>query len=457
MDGLFEKFWVKYSRKNKDEPATSSQSMTKLNGECFMAIEPHSFKVTLFSVKAPPTSSTAAGSATSQHSPTGLPPAFYNRGTSGPKQTSAHGSSTPASVAPPSQHSPTPVFSHIEHRPSPPAPPITSQLPGAEPIKTESSALAVDSVEKKDIPPTGQAANAAAPVTQVTRPESGNNADPVIQMLAARAATDNELKSLMKIVAQGQASQEQLSVFQRHIDELNGIIQAQKRQGTNAPTTKAAQPTPSHPPPQPPPAIPTVSMVPPVPPHTTSYSVHPFGQHVKQEPFTNFYHQNPAPIAKSKASVPLKPVLSAIVFEFTEASGTRYLLPRNSILEYLPGNNQVLMSFLIIRKGDEAVAGRYKEQQEYYQPVTVRLMADNAKLLEPLARVVAPQEEVRRQMSEVIQNLELAENAYLATRLPRATEDDAKGDDRKAVVAMDELKSQYEAPSSLLPLGPNCF
>lgn len=54
--------------------------------------------------------------------------------------------------------------------------------------------------------------------------------DPVIQMLATRAAADPELKALMRVVASSQASQEQLRAFQAHIDELNAIIKAREQQ-----------------------------------------------------------------------------------------------------------------------------------------------------------------------------------------------------------------------------------
>lgn len=49
-------------------------------------------------------------------------------------------------------------------------------------------------------------------------------------MLAHRAASNPALKSLMKIVAQGNANAEQLAIFQHHIDDLNAILQLQKQQ-----------------------------------------------------------------------------------------------------------------------------------------------------------------------------------------------------------------------------------
>src|SRR5262249_5039056 len=50
---------------------------------------------------------------------------------------------------------------------------------------------------------------------------------PVIQLLAAKASTDPALKALMRVVASGQASTEQLKAFQNHIDILTPIARAQ--------------------------------------------------------------------------------------------------------------------------------------------------------------------------------------------------------------------------------------
>ncbi|KAI5297334.1 hypothetical protein KEM56_004893 [Ascosphaera pollenicola] len=54
--------------------------------------------------------------------------------------------------------------------------------------------------------------------------------DPVIQMLATRAAADPELKALMQLVASKRADQAQLRRFQAHIDELHAIIAQRNRE-----------------------------------------------------------------------------------------------------------------------------------------------------------------------------------------------------------------------------------
>ncbi|OQE22515.1 hypothetical protein PENSTE_c010G00489 [Penicillium steckii] len=117
-------------------------------------------------------------------------------------------------------------------------------------------------------PPNQQRGPQAPPNQQGQRPTPTQNGqpgqpakpspDPVIQMLATRAAADPELKALMRVVASSQASQEQLRAFQAHIDELNAIIKAREQQeqkqqnatgtpGRPQPATPASQnkPTPT--------------------------------------------------------------------------------------------------------------------------------------------------------------------------------------------------------------------
>ena len=51
--------------------------------------------------------------------------------------------------------------------------------------------------------------------------------------------------------------------------------------------------------------------------------------------------------------------------------------------------------------------------------MTVRLVAPGGRYLENLHRVVAPQDEVRRYMDDVMDNMTRAEYVLLAMRLPR--------------------------------------
>ncbi len=111
---------------------------------------------------------------------------------------------------------------------------------------------------------------------------------------------------------------------------------------------------------------------------------------------------------------------SAVVFEFASGSGDRFLFPKFSILEYLPSMNgqQVIASFLIVRKGSISEYGGDPDL-DYYQPITIRLLASNHRHLELLAKVVAPVDEVRRYMDDIMNNMTRAEYVLLAMRLPR--------------------------------------
>ncbi|KAF4988589.1 hypothetical protein FGRMN_9709 [Fusarium graminum] len=129
---------------------------------------------------------------------------------------------------------------------------------------------------------------------------------------------------------------------------------------------------------------------------------------------------------RSKGPPPApKPDVTAVVFDF--GTGDRYLFPKFSILEYLPttSGQQVVASFLIVRKGSTSEYGG-DPKLDYYQPVTIRLFTQTGRHLENLARVVAPQEEVRRYMDDVMDNMTRAEYVLLAMRLPKTSPDGEK-------------------------------
>ncbi|KAG6007564.1 hypothetical protein E4U54_008814 [Claviceps lovelessii] len=137
-----------------------------------------------------------------------------------------------------------------------------------------------------------------------------------------------------------------------------------------------------------------------------------------------------------------RPDVSAVVFDF--GSGDRYLFPKYSILEFLPtkSGQQVVASFLIVRKGSTSEYGG-DPNLDYYQPVTIRLQTSSGRHLENLARVVAPQDEVRRYMDDVMDNMTRAEYVLLAMRLPRADFDPEEG-----VGAVEESKASSPSPKS---------
>ncbi|KAI0377589.1 hypothetical protein F5Y04DRAFT_173286 [Hypomontagnella monticulosa] len=126
---------------------------------------------------------------------------------------------------------------------------------------------------------------------------------------------------------------------------------------------------------------------------------------------------------RSKGPPPsTKPDISAIALEFSGGTGDRYLFPKYCILEYV-NSTQVTASFLIVRKGSRLEYGG-DPALDYYQPVTVRIYAQSPKHLENLARVVAPKDEVRRYMDDIMDNMTRAEYVLLAMRLPRSDKED---------------------------------
>ncbi|KAJ5498189.1 hypothetical protein N7453_007240 [Penicillium expansum] len=433
-------------------------------------------------------------------------------------------------------------------------------------------------------PPQGQKGQPAKP-----------SPDPVIQMLATRAAADPELKALMRVVASSQASQEQLRAFQAHIDELNAIIksreqqeqrqqpaagqpitqqstptpqaqtQTQKQQGGSKqpPVKTEAQPqTPAQAPlsqaPKPPqsatgsgtikeeqsgtehngsqpapsgaghPVLSKQSTTPgatstptpastsqqqnpsvkPTPPASAQqpgarpgppYTPHQQPAYGSQPPLQSRPPQygSPVPFPRPPPIPYVSPLGSPPVNYNTSGhagSGDRYLFPEYTILEWLPAENTVIASFLVVRKvapntpfpletateaanskskgkgaskakksetkpktekgklptdspvpipqpGTPAIGTPQKQEpadqpglltpglpgtpvneanlKEYWQPVTFRIHAPNAKILEPLARVVKPADEVRKYMNDIMDRAERAPDGYLAMRLPR--------------------------------------
>ncbi|OTB19153.1 hypothetical protein K445DRAFT_72724 [Daldinia sp. EC12] len=126
---------------------------------------------------------------------------------------------------------------------------------------------------------------------------------------------------------------------------------------------------------------------------------------------------------RSKGPPPsTKPDISAIVLEFSGGTGDRYLFPKYSIIEFV-NPTQAVASFLIVRKGSKLEYGG-DPALDYYQPVTIRIYAQSPKHLESLAKVVAPQDEVRRYMDDVMENMTRAEYVLLAMRLPRADKEE---------------------------------
>lgn len=121
---------------------------------------------------------------------------------------------------------------------------------------------------------------------------------------------------------------------------------------------------------------------------------------------------------RKPAGVPLH-----VLIEFASNPNDRFLFPVHSILQYTSNFSAVLASFLIIKKGHQAAdpTAFADQEAEYYQPVTVKIAVKNlkeAEMLGFLARLVKPQEEVRKYMEDVFKRAKRVEDSYLAMRLP---------------------------------------
>lgn len=214
-------------------------------------------------------------------------------------------------------------------------------------------------------------------------PASTPAPDPVIHMLAQRAGVDPELKSVMKIVAAGQASKDQLEFFQSHINELTALLAKQKEEAAKAsksqsasatpkpvtqppptPKTVAPSPTPqpvvappppprpvqpAHPPPpvqyppkpyNPPPPQPQLQQAPHVrpnpPPYPNNYNHPPPQYHPPRQP--TGYHPHPQPTG-----------YRPLVFSFEEGNKDLLHFPSYSFLEWLPNMSGAKISFLITK------------------------------------------------------------------------------------------------------------
>jgi len=236
--------------------------------------------------------------------------------------------------------------------------------------------------------------------------------DPVIPMLAERAATDPDLKALMRIVANGEASPDELKRFQSHIDDLTRLQKARQ--------AAAQSPQPTNQPPPPSSASPQVNgQANSRPAQSPAPSPAPPARTAPTPPATTSHYQPQPQALRSKGPLPpTKPDISGVVFEFSGGSGDRFLFPKFSILEYLPGG-QVIASFLIVRKGSSSDSPTYDPELDYYQPITIRLYAHQGRQLDALQKVVAPPDEVRRYMDDIMDNMTRAEYVLLAMRLPR--------------------------------------
>ncbi|EFQ99825.1 hypothetical protein MGYG_02837 [Nannizzia gypsea CBS 118893] len=551
-DCLFEKYWTKPSKK-KNQPQPTFQnppkdSMTKL-GPCTMVIEPHYFDIMLYTVRRPQSQQPnqqqqQKSMAQLQYTPPSNSNQFHEYNPRLPAAQAPPNRPSNAVPAPQAPQQPQQQYQHHQQQtlpPPPPQPPTQQQrqpppLPQNPPISQTQKSLSTNPPPPGPVhqPPPSHPHGHNAPQRPPNPPPGKPSTDPVIQLLANRAATNPDLRALMRIVADSQADQEQLRAFQAHIDEINAIIASRNSKDSqpnqppakpNPPAQQAAHPTPTGVAQNQGPT-PIASRNPAAPPGPVPY--HPQNQHQNPHPPGILYGPGPPgqqgthPIkAKHTQKVPpphsgsfrphySQPVsqparidIKSVVFEFILPAGSnngptgdRYLFPENMILDFFPGNTTVIASFLAIKKigppgssmefnkkapvkvrgkkakllqtaaasnpsegqpntpapqlenedtkdadiaaGEDSKAAdapstpntapspsgtkpKAKESnvKEYYQPVTLRLHANNPRTLEPLGRVVKSPSEVRDYMNNVMDKIERADIEYLAFRLPR--------------------------------------
>lgn len=448
-ENLFDVYWTKPTRRKgqPQEPPNNppSDSMKKI-GQCRITIEPHVFHATLFSISAkkssPPLIQTGFQTDTSYPPRVAYSPSIAPLSTVAPS--AAVVSSTNNSIAPtlfgqcPQLSTPLP----LRQSPVPPqlsAPWPLRQSPVPQPqVNVTATPPSIQSLPAAP-PPVGpaiaatpvkpvSAATASAvltPITGANPPRSGNNLsagplapfitpsvtpvvpkppsqDPVIQMLAQRASADPELKVLMKIVAAGNASPQQLKVFQGHIDDLTSILQSQNptssflHMSSNWSTSNGYRPPPSAP----------------------SSAFRPSPQTMTFNPHTKF--QAAPPVKPKPVALPKDDVVG-IAIEFSGSSSERYLFPKLSILETSIDGRSVLASFLILRKRLQEGAGG---TIEYHQPVTIRLTAENVRTFDLLYRTAIPLEEARRYMEDIMSRTSRAEDVKLVLQLPKDSSTD---------------------------------
>ncbi|KAF2437146.1 hypothetical protein EJ08DRAFT_728819 [Tothia fuscella] len=399
---VFEKFWSKTKvtkgMTEEERKAAKAPSMTKV-GNARLTAEPHVFDIIFHAVKdpnavpkqgqLPPGTPFLQQYGNSQSRPQSPGPAAFRPPL--PPQLPAHQHATPP--APPPRAPP----SH------PPPSTATQTTSSTAPRPPHSSHAQPSPPQPTPRPP--QTKGGPPPVPTAPQP------DPVIHALAQRASTDIELKSVMKIVATGKATQQQLEYFQKHIDELTKEVKARQeaeakqkraaaaaaaqaqaaaqRQQQNLANASRAQ---------------VVSVPPPLPRQVQGYN-----------------HAPPPVVARPRvpAVAPLH-----VVIQFSENSNDRFLFPKNCIIEYLPLRPPpepatALFSFTVVKKGCEAAEpGRFDKDKEYWEPVTVQITGDQTMLM-TLGKYLNSAEEVKKDMESVMARCTRSEDVFLAMRLPR--------------------------------------
>jgi hypothetical protein len=386
VDGVFKKYWTKPVKRKGviDVPSNNPEqkSMQRL-GNGTITIEPHKFDVSFYTVREAQ-----------------APFPYYRH---------------------PNQHTPKatslPPANNGPDTPSVASPATSTHGPQQTPV-TQSHTNVVKQ-EVKPATPNPAAGNLSSPPKPASKPTS----DPVIQMLAARAASDPHLKELMKVVATSKASAEQLKEFQGHIDEFNAVVKRQdaeraaKEKEERKNVTGLVSQTD-----RPPSGTPTPGAS-----HPSTYSPAPAksGPSGSAPPLYANYPPAPRP----------EPIIKHIVVEFhgEGASQDRWLFPEYAVLDIKYGDVEMICSFFVERKGSEILASlagesaeemtalrsKWKADQEYYQPITMLVRANQHRTIETIARAAKVLPQVQAHMKAVMKDKVRAPEEYLVHQLPR--------------------------------------
>jgi hypothetical protein len=446
-EGIFEKYWTKPSKKKGAESLANNPDLKTMQrlGSSSILVGPHTFEAIIYTVR---------DDLANRH------PNQY------PQRPIAQQSGFQSYLPAGSQNT------NLQARPlanqrAPIAPADVKQekhdnqekLENQEKQEKPTSGTTVSpSTQILKVPKASQPHASVSPVPQPTATQPGP--DPVIRLLATRAATNPDLKALMKVVASSKATQEQLKLFQSHIDELNVMIRQQ--QGTEKPPESRNgqgdqklprliqldgpidhKPPTSHPcndensRPSPYPVHTPHPGPPPRPQQRPTGRIGPLGPPLNAPPYAHY------PPTQPKMTI-AEPRFKAIVLEFTTpassaapASQDRYLFPEYAVLD-TPINGQgleMVCSFLVVRKGSDLLAMqsgegisarvpvggliRWKADEEYYQPVTMIMKTSQHRILETIARAAKPLNEVQTKMKEIMQSKTRVKDEWLVMRLPR--------------------------------------
>jgi hypothetical protein len=335
----FAKYYTKtIPKKPKDRTEEDKLAMAKEKvllknmsriGECTMIIDPLFFQVIFYTVPEYP------------HQATHKPTTSYYR--PAPQYSASSNLTFTTPYNPPKQ------VGTMQQ----PQTPSTSPAPTRAPVLSAAHPQSYQSNSQQQTQPVRAPAVPSPRPNAGLQPTSSPAPDPVIHMLAQRAGTDTKLKAVMKIVAAGKATPEQLQYFQGHIDELTNLLEARQKAAASKQTQQSQSPvahTSSAGPPKPSTPVHQGTMAQSLrpPPTTSSAQPRPPGANV-QQPQT--YNRPTMPIKSQyqPPPVPAKPAFRHLYFEFIDGPGDRLYFPENTILEILPGSRQVRFSFIVIK------------------------------------------------------------------------------------------------------------